>query len=121
MTPRCFHALYLRTSTPIGDGAKNLGAEKTVTLGLEGAVVDGLGLGDFAVRPGANFSGLARECGWNRNLRSSWRDHTGLLRYKVVSPSLTFARAADRFLGGPAEKPKKLVLTSCQALPGLSP
>ena len=30
------------------DGAKNLGAEQTVTLGLEGPVVDGLGFFDFA-------------------------------------------------------------------------
>ena len=50
------HALVLAAQAfPIGDGAKNFGAEKAVTLGLEGAVVDGLGLGDFTVRPGANF------------------------------------------------------------------
>jgi hypothetical protein len=33
------------------DGAKNLGAKQTVTLGLEGAVVDGLGLLHLAERP----------------------------------------------------------------------
>src|SRR5256884_3628357 len=50
------HALVLAAKAPpIGDGAKNFGAEETVTLGLEGAVIDGLGLGDFTVRPGANF------------------------------------------------------------------
>jgi hypothetical protein len=50
------HALVLAAQAfPVGDGAKNLGAEKTVALGLEGAVVDGLRLGDFAVRPRADF------------------------------------------------------------------
>ena len=50
------HALVLAAQTfPVGDGAKNLGAEQAVTLGLEGAVVDGLRLGDFAMRPRANF------------------------------------------------------------------
>src|SRR6266851_457349 len=50
------HPLVLAAQTfPVGDGAKNLGAEEAVALGLEGAVVDGLRLGHFAVRPGANF------------------------------------------------------------------
>jgi len=42
------------------DGAEDLGAEQAVTLGLEGAVVDGLGLLDFTERPRADFSGDAR-------------------------------------------------------------
>jgi hypothetical protein len=37
------------------DRAKNLGTEQTVTLWLERTVVDGLGLFDFAIRPGPNF------------------------------------------------------------------
>src|SRR5258707_1893731 len=50
------HALVLAAQTfPVGDGAKNLGAEKAVALGLERAVIDGLRLGHFAVRPGTNF------------------------------------------------------------------
>src|SRR5262249_5267179 len=50
------HALVLAAQAfPVGNGAKNFGAEKAVALGLERAVVDGLGLGDFAVGPGANF------------------------------------------------------------------
>src|SRR2546430_3523825 len=50
------HALVLAAQAfPVGDGAKNLGAEEAVALGLERAVVDGLRLGDFAVRPGTNF------------------------------------------------------------------
>src|SRR5262249_12285941 len=50
------HALVLAAKAfPVRDRTENFGAEQAVTLGLEGAVVDGLGLGDFAVRPGANF------------------------------------------------------------------
>src|SRR5690606_30483943 len=37
--------------------AKNLGAEQAITLGLERAVVDGLGLTDFTVRPRAHLLG----------------------------------------------------------------
>src|SRR5262249_30192748 len=36
---------------PVDDRAEDLGAEQAVTLGLERPVVDGLGLGDLAVRP----------------------------------------------------------------------
>ena len=50
------HALVLAAQAfPIRHGAEDLGAEQAVALGLEGAVVDRLRLGDFAVRPGANF------------------------------------------------------------------
>src|SRR5215472_289438 len=46
------HALVLTAQTfPVGDGPENLRAKQPVTLGLERAVVDGLRLGDFAVRP----------------------------------------------------------------------
>src|SRR5712692_8799996 len=52
------HPLVLAAQAfPVGDGAKNLGAEEAVALGFERAVVDGLRLGDFAVRPGTNFFG----------------------------------------------------------------
>ena len=37
------------------DGTKNLGAKQAVTLGLEGAVVDGFGLFNFTERPRADF------------------------------------------------------------------
>ena len=37
------------------DRAKNLGTEQTVTLGLEGPIVDGFGFFDFAIRPGTDF------------------------------------------------------------------
>ena len=54
------HALVLAAEAlPVGDGAEDAGAEEAVALGLEGAVVDGLGLGDFAMRPLRIFSGLA--------------------------------------------------------------
>src|SRR5260370_2336142 len=50
------HPLVLAAQAlPVGDGAKNLGAEEAVALGFERAVVDGLRLGHFAVRPGTNF------------------------------------------------------------------
>src|SRR5262245_33017685 len=47
------HPLVLAAQTfPVRNRTENLCAEQTVTLGLEGAVVNGLRLGDFAVRPG---------------------------------------------------------------------
>jgi hypothetical protein len=56
------HALVLAAEAlPVGDGAKDAGAEEAVALRLEGAVVDGLGLGDLAMRPGAD---LLREASW---------------------------------------------------------
>jgi len=117
------HALVLAAQAlPIGDGAKNLGAEKTVTFGLEGAVVDGLGLGDFTVRPGANF------------FRTRQRDADGI---EICDQAGAIIRAAAiqgcflppwlspglrTFLSGPAENQKE---TSCllpaKALPGLKP
>ncbi|MNJ68319.1 hypothetical protein D3C77_645560 [compost metagenome] len=39
------------------DRAKDLGAEQTVTFRLERAVVDGLGLANFAVRPRTDLLG----------------------------------------------------------------
>ena len=45
------------------DRAENLGAEQAVALRLEGAVVDGLRLLDFAVRPGANLLGRGQPDG----------------------------------------------------------
>src|SRR5271154_3925793 len=50
------HALVFSAQTfPVRDGAKNLGAEQSVALRLEGAVVDGLRLGYFAVGPRPNL------------------------------------------------------------------
>ena len=52
------HALVLAAEAlPVGDGAKDASAEEAVALGFERAIVDGLGLGDFAVRPAANLLG----------------------------------------------------------------
>ena len=39
------------------DRAKDLGAEQAIALRLEGAIVDGLGLADLPVRPGAHHLG----------------------------------------------------------------
>src|ERR1700722_14771057 len=50
------HALVFSAQTfPVGDGAENLGAEQSVTFRLEGAVINGLRLGYFAVGPGPNL------------------------------------------------------------------
>src|SRR5204862_6634744 len=50
------HALVLAAEAlPVGDGAENLGAEQAVALRLEGAVVDRLRLGHFAVRPATDL------------------------------------------------------------------
>src|SRR4029077_5832043 len=50
------HALVLAAQTlPVGDRAKDFGAEQTITFRLERAVIDGLGLGDFSVRPRTDF------------------------------------------------------------------
>src|ERR1700736_1832872 len=50
------HALVLAAQAfPIGDRAKNFGAKETVTLGFERTVIDGLRLGNFSVRPRADF------------------------------------------------------------------
>src|SRR5690606_14939558 len=49
------HALVLAAvALPVPGGAEDLLAEESVLLGLEGAVVDGLGLLDLTVRPGAD-------------------------------------------------------------------
>ena len=50
------HALVLAAEAlPVGDRAKDAGAEESVALRLEGAVVDGFRLGDLAMRPAADF------------------------------------------------------------------
>ena len=50
------HALVLAAQAlPVGDRAKDAGAEQAVALRLEGAVVDGFRLGDLAMRPAADL------------------------------------------------------------------
>ena len=63
------HALVLAAETlPVGDGAEDAGAEEAVALRLEGAVVDGFRLGDFAMRPAANlFRRGELRCGSRRS------------------------------------------------------
>jgi hypothetical protein len=52
------HALVLAAQAlPVRDRAEDLGAEQTVTLGFERAVVDGLRLDDLAVRPRPDLLG----------------------------------------------------------------
>ena len=52
------HALVLAAEAfPVGDGSEDAGAEEAVAFGLEGAVVDGFWLGDFAMRPAADLLG----------------------------------------------------------------
>ena len=51
-----FHPLVLAAQAfVVLDGSKNTRTEQAVALGLERPVVDGLGLFDFAVRPGQNL------------------------------------------------------------------
>jgi hypothetical protein len=50
------HAFVLAAQAlPVGHGTEDAGAEQAITLRLEGAVVDRLRLGDFAVRPAADL------------------------------------------------------------------
>src|ERR1700730_2990875 len=50
------HALIFAAQTlPVGYRAKNARTKQSVALRFEGTVVDGLGLGDFAVRPAPDF------------------------------------------------------------------
>jgi hypothetical protein len=50
------HALvFAAQALPVGYGAEDAGAEQAVPLRLEGAVVDGLGLGHFAMGPAPDF------------------------------------------------------------------
>jgi hypothetical protein len=52
------HPLVFATQAfPVRNRTENLGTEQTVTLGLEGTVVDGLRLRDFAFGPGTNLLG----------------------------------------------------------------
>src|ERR1700680_4642550 len=52
------HALVLAAEAfPIGYRSKYAGAEQSIALRFKGAVVDGLGVCDFAVRPAPNLFG----------------------------------------------------------------
>ena len=56
-----FHALVFSTKAfPVGHRAKDLGAEKSVALRLEGPIVNGFRLGHFAVGPGADLFGRSQ-------------------------------------------------------------
>src|SRR5208283_3474550 len=50
-----FDAVLAAQTFPVRDRTENFGAEQAVPLGLEGAVVDGLRLGDFSVGPGTDL------------------------------------------------------------------
>ena len=69
------HALVLAAQAfPVGDRAEDAGAEQTVALRLEGAVVDRFRLGDFAVGPAPDLLRRSQaRCGSNRNPRSGSR------------------------------------------------
>src|SRR5437660_10592991 len=50
------HAFVLAAQAlPIGDGTEDARAEQSIALGLEGAVIDSLRLGHFAMGPTANL------------------------------------------------------------------
>src|SRR4029077_4487599 len=70
------HALVLSAQAlPVGDGTEDFGAEQTVTFRLEGAVIDGFRLGDFAMGPRADFL----RAGQADTDRIEIRDQTGTI------------------------------------------
>ena len=82
------HALVLAAEAlPVGDGAKDAGAEEAVALRLEGAVVDGLRLGDLAMRPAADLlRGGELRCLMASKSVMGPVSSKGLERNKIVSP-----------------------------------
>ena len=90
------HALVLAAQALVVLGrAEDAGAEQAVTLGLEGAVVDGLGLLDLAERPRRGSSpGWPARCGSGRR---SGRRPTGLKIFRTSwFMSCSSCRAANR-------------------------
>src|SRR5580698_225561 len=60
------HALiFAAEALPVSDRSENAGAEKPVAFRLKGPVIDGLGLGHFAMGPAPDFFG-ARQRDSNR-------------------------------------------------------
>ena len=96
------HALVLAAQALIIlDRPKDARAEQAVALGLEGPVVDGLGLLDLAVRPGEDL--LRRR---DRNLDLIEADRGGLLIEKVHDLLVHDPLLVDA--GGPAPGPRVL-------------
>ncbi len=95
------HALVLAAQTfPVRHRTEDFRAEQAIAFRLERAVVDGLRLGDFAVRPGTDF------------LRTSQTDTNGIeigdqtsavIRAAAIQgpilPALAFASAHSRLPG----------------------
>src|ERR1700733_4221609 len=88
-----FHALVLAAQAlPIGHGAEDAGAEQAVPLRLERAVVDGLGLGDFSVRPAPDFF-RGRQADTDRIKVRNYIGHFERARTKQGVPPLSSAVA----------------------------
>ena len=85
------HALVLAAEAlPVGDGSEDAGAEQAVAFGLEGAVVDGFRLGDFAVRPAADLLRRGKPDADCVEIRDGAVSSKGLERYKVPPPWRAF-------------------------------
>ena len=96
------HPLVLPAETlPIGDGAKDLGAEQAVPLRLEGPVVDGLRFGDFPLGPGPD------------RVRRSQADPDAVKISSEVSPVMRVWSKHDRLL----EKPTPVVGSPLRSQP----
>ena len=111
------HPLVLAAQAlPVGDRAEDLGAEQAVALGLEGAVVDGLRLGDLAVRPRADLLG-ARQAqtdgvevvegvfGFSKKLRTSLRVDRSMLPPPTSSSCCRRSTVEGQAIGVPSPAP----------------
>ena len=91
------HALVLAAEAlPVGDGSEDAGAEEAVALGLEGAVVDGFRLGDFAVRPAADLFRAGELDLIASKSAIGLVSSNGLERYILRPPSSCHPRSAMR-------------------------
>src|ERR1700683_1903690 len=90
------HALVFAAQTlPVGDRAKDLGAEEAVALRLEGTVVDGFRLGYFAMRPGPDF------------FRTRQRDANGI-EIRDLTGTIIWARTIQCLTSSPEFRAMKL-------------
>src|SRR5208282_4769080 len=100
------HPLVLAAQAfPIGDGAEDFCAEEAVPLGLKGAVVDGLRLGDFAVGPGTDFFRTGEADPDGVEIRNQTRAiiRAAAIQGRFLPPQLSPGTRSDG--AGPAENP----------------
>src|SRR5208337_931323 len=59
--PAVFHALvFSAQALPVGDRAKNLGAEKSIAFRLKSPIIDSFRFGDFAMGPRTDLFGRSQ-------------------------------------------------------------